>query len=115
MKALSDLTPQDVLYAIVCKDARSYSNLNTQGEKFQTIQDYVFNSTHWYFTPRSSSQAAVTMRQIDAAPKWFMMDAILNACENWEFSEDDRTFMEYVGASMGGIAEEYTIKGYPVK
>jgi hypothetical protein len=40
------------------------------------------------------------------------MDSILNACENFNNDpSDDKTFMEYVAASMNGMSELYTIKG----
>ena len=43
------------------------------------------------------------------------MDAVLNACENWSENDtnDNRTFMEYVGCSMN--SETYTIQGELIK
>ncbi len=42
-----------------------------------------------------------------------LMDAILNACENFNENDlnDDRTFMEWVSASMEGMSTQYTITG----
>jgi len=107
---IADLPPQEVLLAVVGIDARSY---NGDRSSYNAIRDYVFNSTYWYLSPKSGVTEMPTQEQINKAPKWLLMDAILNACENWHESnsDDDRTFMELVTCSMHGLSCEYTIKG----
>jgi len=110
---LKDLTPQEVLLAVVGIDARSYEGDRTS---YNAIRNYAFSYTGWQLTPTKWYANNITQEQINAAPKWLLMDSILNACENFnENGSDDRTFMEYVGASMGGMSETYTIKGDCIK
>ena len=46
-----------------------------------------------------------------------LMDAILNACENFNEHDlnDDRSFMEWVSSSMEGMSTQYTITGKLIK
>ena len=109
--SLRDLTPQEVLLAVAGIDAKSYGG---DRAPYNAIRDYAFNYTGWHLTPTTRHYANhITQDQINAAPKWLLMDCILNACENFRENDtnDDRTFMEIIGASMGGMADTYTIKG----
>ena len=109
MTNLTHLSPQEVLLAVVGVDARSYAGDRTP---YNAIRDFAFTYTCWALTPKGNHGHFATQEQINAAPKWLLMDSILNACESFdEGSSDDRTFMEIVGASMGGMSEVYTIKG----
>ena len=111
---IKDLSPQEVLLAVVGIDARSYEGDRTS---YNAIRNYAFSYTGWQLTPTKWYTNHITQEQINAAPKWLLMDSILNACENWyeNNANDDRTFMELVGSSMGGMSEIYTIKGDYIK
>jgi hypothetical protein len=108
---VTDYTPTQVLWAMTLKNgARSYSGDNTA---YDEIRNYAFNSAGWMRTPNSAyAYTNLTQEQINKAPKHLLMDSILNACENFDNDpSDDKTFMEYVAASMNGMSELYTIKG----
>ena len=111
--AVVDYTPQQVLWALTLKDgARSY---DSDTKAYNEIRDFAFNSTSWAFTPKGHFNNLCTQEQINKAPKRLLMDAVLNACENWSENDtnDNRTFMEYVGCSMN--SETYTIQGELIK
>ena len=107
--AVVDYTPTQVLWALTLKDgARSY---DSDTKAYNEIRDYAFNYTSWAFTPKGCHNNSCTQEQINKAPKHMLMDAILNACENFRENNpnDDRTFMQLVGCSMN--SDLYTIQG----
>jgi len=111
--AIIDYTPQQVLWALTLKDgARSYDSDPTA---YNEIRDFAFNYTSWALTPKGDLNNFCTQEHINKAPKRLLMNAVLNACENWSENntDDNRTFMEYVGCSMD--SETYTIQGELIK
>tara|TARA_R110000803_G_scaffold47704_1_gene99382 strand:- start:471 stop:830 length:360 start_codon:yes stop_codon:yes gene_type:complete len=114
--SLIDYSPQQVLWALTLKDgARSY---DSNPKAYNEIRDFAFNSAGWKFTPKGEYHYHnIPQAKIDAAPKRMLMDAILNACENFRENDpnDDRTFMELLSASMEGMSTQYTIQGEYIK
>ena len=114
--AIIDYSPQQVLWAMTLHNgASSYDSNN---KHYEEIRDWAFNSAGWKFTPKGSYVfTTIPQDKINKAPKRILMDAILNACENWSNwdTQDDRTFMEVVASSMEGQSTQYTITGKLIK
>ena len=110
--SIVDYSPQQVLWAMTLHNgAASY---NSDNKYYEEIRDWVYHATGWKFTPKGDYvYNNIPQDKINKAPKRMLMDAILNACENWSENDtnDDRTFMEYVGCSMEGMSSTYTITG----
>ena len=114
--AIIDYSPQQVLWAMTLHNgAASY---NSDNKYYEEIRDWAYHATGWKFTPKGAYvYNNIPQDKINKAPKRILMDAILNACENWSHwdIQDDRTFMEVVASSMEGQSTQYTITGKLIK
>jgi len=115
--AVVDYSPQQVLWAMTLHNGAS--SYNSDNKYYEEIRDWAYHATGWKFTPKGD-YVYDNIRlhdKINKAPKRMLMDAILNACENFNENDlnDDRTFMEWVSASMEGMSTQYTITGKLIK
>ena len=114
--AIIDYSPQQVLWAMALHNGAS--SYNSDNKYYEEIRDWAFNSAGWKFTPKGDYvYNNIPQDKINKAPKRMLMDAILNACENFNEHDlnDDRSFMELVSASMEGMSVQYTITGKLIK
>ena len=110
--SIVDYSPQQVLWAMTLHNGAS--SYNSDNKYYEEIRDWAFNTQCWKFTPKGVYvYNNIPQDKINKAPKRMLMDAILNACENFyeKNLNDDRSFMELLSASMEGISTQYTITG----